>query len=326
MQSLPDPALHDALAANADNPSAFLALNEDTRSFTVPGLAGLIAYRDAGRHRIQLGGPFAPRHDYTDLLRAFLACSTSERRKVVAIQLQSHDVAAYARCGFRVNQVGASYAVDLDHFTLAGSRFMRLRNKISRARRSGLVVEPATESDSHALDEVDRQWLDRKGHGGRLMEFLVGERSDRGAPWRRIFVGRQDGRVVGYISYVPTFGQRPGWLHDLSRGTGGTPGVMEAINAEAITAMRAEGARWLHFGFTPFTGLDRSLEHPSASATVSRVVHGLNEHGDRIYPAKSQLAYKLKWAPDAVLPEYVAFRGAPTPASVWRLLRLVRAI
>ena len=48
------------LARRAENPSAFLALNDETRHFTVDGVDGVVAYRLAGRRTIvQLGGVFA---------------------------------------------------------------------------------------------------------------------------------------------------------------------------------------------------------------------------------------------------------------------------
>jgi Phosphatidylglycerol lysyltransferase, C-terminal len=126
----------DAVAAFGDNPSAFLALNSEKSYFTAPGLAGFVAYRRHGRYLVQFAGPFAPPADYPALLRGFLRFAEEQRRRVVAIQLQRADAETYAAHGFVVNQIGASYAVRLADFSLRGGRFMRLRNKISRARRT----------------------------------------------------------------------------------------------------------------------------------------------------------------------------------------------
>jgi hypothetical protein len=49
-----------ALARRAENPSAFLALNDETCHFTVDGVDGVAAYRLAGRRTmVQFGGVFA---------------------------------------------------------------------------------------------------------------------------------------------------------------------------------------------------------------------------------------------------------------------------
>jgi lysylphosphatidylglycerol synthetase-like protein (DUF2156 family) len=148
------------------------------------------------------------------------------------------------------------------------------------------------------------------------LEFLVGEYGGPVQPDRRLFVGLLDAELVGYISYSPVYGSRPGWLHDLSRRrTDGPPGIMEAINTTAIGTFQAEGAGWLHFGFTPFTGLDPAVEVGTSSTWFRWLIGQLAARGAAVYPARTQLAYKEKWAPHAVLPEYVAFSGkASLPA------------
>ncbi|AEW97957.1 MULTISPECIES: bifunctional lysylphosphatidylglycerol flippase/synthetase MprF [Streptomycetaceae] len=319
------PSVLDTLAVHSDNPSAFLALNSGNEYFQDGRFDGACAYLKSGRHVFQFGGPFAAEGDRAALLDAFAEHSG---RRLVAVQLQRDDAELYAARGFTVNQLGASYAVDLTRFTLRGSPFVRLRNKISRARRAGLEVTEAEVGDDTAeLDAIDRCWLRDKGGHAKELRFLVGQRTGPLQRHRRLFVGRIDGSAVCYINYSPVFGSRPGWLHDLSRRRpDAPPGVMEAVNATAIERMTEEGAGWLHFGFTPFTGLDPACELPGASRTFARVVRLLAEHGKAVYPAASQLDYKEKWAPHAVLPEYIAFRGRPSLTAVLRLLRATNAL
>ncbi|MDX3454690.1 DUF2156 domain-containing protein [Streptomyces sp. ME02-8801-2C] len=325
------PSAFDLVSAHADNPSAFLALNSGNEFFLDERHDGVCAFRPAGRHLLQLGGPFASDGDRAGLLDAFLERASAGRRRVIAVQLQAVDAQLYASRGFTVNQIGASYAVDLARFTLRGSPFVRLRNKISRARRAGVEVaevDPTCASAaSGELDLIDREWLRGKGKHTKELRFLVGERGGPEQKHQRVFTGSLDGRIVGYISYSPAFGSRPGWLHDLSRRrTDAPPGTMELINSTAIERMRAEGDQWLHFGFTPFVGLDPALEVPGASGAVARVLRFLGQHGERVYPAAAQLEYKEKWAPHVVLPEYIAFQGKRVRAgALWRLGRETNA-
>jgi len=296
------------LRAHADNPSAFLALNGGNSYFTAPGTDGVIVYRRAGRYLVQLGGVFGPAAGRAGLLAAFVEFAAGRRCKVVAVQVQAADRECYLANGFTVNQVGASYAVDLARCTLRGARFMQLRNKISRARRAGLTVQAADQPDwAERMAALDASWLRSKGKHAKPLRFLVGEYGGPVQRHRRLFVGLIEGRLAGYISYSPAYGSRPGWLHDLSRRlTDGPPGVMEAINKAAIDAFRAEGVPWLHFGFTPFTGLDPELEVPSRSGWFRWLVNQLAVRGEAVYPARTQLAYKQKWDPIS-LPEYIAF-------------------
>ncbi|WP_434739569.1 bifunctional lysylphosphatidylglycerol flippase/synthetase MprF [Micromonospora sp. SH-82] len=322
-------ASHPALAAihdypSADNPSSFLAVSEGNSYFQLPDHPGLIVYRRTGRFLVQLGGPFAPTGSYRELLEAFRSTAREQGLGLVGVQLQRYDAQLYADAGFTVNQVGASWARSLSTFSLAGTKFMQLRNKISRAKRAGLdVVEVHDDAVFPRLREIDRLWLRDKGEQTRELEYLVGRYGDRMQPHRRMFVGFIDGDPVGYISYSPVYGNRPGWMHDLSRRVPSRiPGIMEAINVAAVETFRAEEVAWLHFGFTPFTGLHDDHEMPGHDVGFRRFMELLWAHGEAVYPAQSQLAYKQKWAPDLLLPEYVAFDG---PASVAGFAHIFRA-
>jgi lysylphosphatidylglycerol synthetase-like protein (DUF2156 family) len=312
---------------DGDNPSAFLAVSDGNSYFTSPARPGVIVYRTAGRHLVQFGGPFAPAESGVELLKEFLRLAAEQDRTVVAIQLQRADAEIYARHGFTVNQVGASYAVDLDEFSLRGTAFMQLRNKISRAGRAGLTVVESTVDEWHdEMRKLDQTWLRSKGEEVRQLEFLVGQYGGTMQPHRRLFVGLIGGQLAGYISYSPVYGSRPGWMHDLSRRIPDkTPGVMEAINHAAIEQFRSEGERWLHFGFTPFTALDAEVEMPGASPGFAQFMHLLWAHGEAVYPAQTQLAYKQKWAPQVVLPEYVAFQGRAGIAAFAHVFRACNA-
>ncbi|MFC7310216.1 bifunctional lysylphosphatidylglycerol flippase/synthetase MprF [Streptomyces monticola] len=312
----------------ADNPSAFLALNRGNTYFTHAGLDGFVCYRVQGRRWIQFGGPFADTADRRELESRFLEAAHRSGCKVIAAQLQRDDAELFADLGLTVNQVGASYAVELTDFTLRGKRFVRLRNKISRALRAGLEIEEVDPGDhAEEIGAINDRWLLEKGKHTKELAFLVGEIGGQWQPMRKLYAGKIDGRVIAYVSYVPVYGTRPGWLHDLSRRLPDCPpGVMEAINSKVIEELRAAGTSWLHFGFTPFTGLDDAHQLPTASRIAARIVRLIADHGDRVYPAKSQLEYKSKWYPTAVLPEYFAFDGGMSPRSLWSVARATNII
>ena len=303
---------------DADNPSSFLAVNEGNSYLHLPDTPGVIVYRPTGRYLVQFGGPFAPKEARPRLLRAFLDLAATQNREIVAIQLQGADAAEYLDEGFTVNQIGGSYALRLDTFSLRGTAFMQLRNKIARALRSGLTVREVPLDAWHAaITELDAGWLGTKGDA-KPLEFLVGQYGGPYQHLRRLFVGVHGDRLTGYISYSPVYGSRPGWMHDLSRRQPDSPpGVMEAINKAAIDTFQAEGVPWLHFGYTPFSALGTAPEFPGYSRAFQWFMQELWTNGGHIYPAQTQFAYKEKWKQDVILPEYIAFqRGASIPALV----------
>lgn len=326
----------DVLRNCADHPSAFLATNQDTQHFVSDKVPGLIAYRLAGKNHVVMAAGLSAKSEHKDaLLEDFMAWIKGQGKKVIAIQMLRDDAEVLARHDFTVNQIGTSYCLALNRFKIAGTPFIKLRNKISRARRAGVEVKqlgqdlsfgPELESQ---LKKIDTQWL-RQKHTKELA-FLIGEIGDLGnmdMSVKRLFVAFSEGRPVAYILYTASFGTYQGWMHDLTRRLPHAPtGVMELINLTAIESFIAEKAQHLNFGFTPLVGLSLELEIPGVNSHLAQKIFlFLSKHGRFIYPADSQLQYKLKWAPNIVLPEYIAFQGGFSLCGLWDFLKLTQAL
>jgi lysylphosphatidylglycerol synthetase-like protein (DUF2156 family) len=312
-----------------DHPSGYVALSAGNEFFAPDRAQGFIAYREQGRHFVLFGGVHAPPACRERVLDGFLDFARSRRRRVIAVQIRENQLPLFRSRGFVVNALGASFAVTLRGYTLAGTKKMKLRNKIKRARGAGLVVRevgrelPRTASTFARLREISAEWLAAKGK--KELEFMIGEIGERQDLERRIFVvSNAADELQAFISYVPVWGGRPGVLHDLTRKTPDAGvGALELCNAFALERFVAEGVPYLHFGFTPF------IVDEQPPATASRLLHWLvlqlRRHGQVIYPSDSQASYKLKWGPDIIEQEYVAAR----PLS-WRavidLLMLTRAV
>jgi lysylphosphatidylglycerol synthetase-like protein (DUF2156 family) len=309
------------MTLHIDHPSGFLALSPRNTRFSVEGLPGFIAYRERGRHWFALGGVHAPEPARGVLLDRFLSEAAAHGRRVIAVQVRAAQTALFRARGFRVNQFGTSFGLTLGGFSLAGTRRMKLRHKIKRAREAGLrIVELGRDwpLDADRLRAISDAWLDGKG---KELDFLVGELHTDG---RRIFGVVARGELCGFITYVPAFAAQAGWLHDLTRRLPDAPaGAMELCNAVAIERLRADGAAHLHFGLTPF--LVDAREEPGASRLLAWALRALLRWGRAIYPARSQAEYKLKWAPDLVEREYIACRPFSLRA-VFDFLRLTRSL
>jgi lysylphosphatidylglycerol synthetase-like protein (DUF2156 family) len=316
-------------AAVIDHPSGFLALSDRNERFRAPGRQGFVAHRDHGRHLFAFGGVHAPPGADAPLLDAWLAEAARRGRRTVAVQVRPAQVDLFRSRGFVVNQLGSTFGLDLARFTMAGTRRMKLRNRIKRARDAGVrVLEvgcelPASAETFARLHAVSDAWIRAKKK--KELDFMIGELGGPEHRARRVFVavGAREA-LLGFITYVPVWGARPGWLHDLTRRLPDAPnGIMELVNSVALERMRAEGAPFLHFGFTPFV-VD-PVEPPGGSGIFARAVRLVGRWGGAIYPAQAQLQYKLKWAPDVIEREYVAARPLSLRA-VWDLLRVTRSL
>jgi phosphatidylglycerol lysyltransferase len=320
----------DVLVDVLDHPSGYLALTRRNRMFVADDIPGFISYRKKGKHLWLFGGVHARPEHAGPLLDRFLGFAAEDRRRVAAVQVRESQVDLFAGRGFTVNQLGSTYAVSLKSFSLAGSQKMQLRNKIQKARRLGLkVVELGKDVPGDAtwfakLDEISRRWLE--GKGKKELDFMVGEIGGPDDRDRRIFLVLDGGEdPIAFISYVPVWGsERPGYLHDLTRRIPDAPsGAMELCNAEAIARLKEEGVKYLHFGFTPF--ITDAAEGQASSPLITRVVQWLRKNGQKIYPADSQAAYKMKWGTDVIEREYVAARPLSFRA-VFDLLLLTRSV
>jgi lysylphosphatidylglycerol synthetase-like protein (DUF2156 family) len=324
------------LRSYGTNPSGFLALNAGNTYFTEPGIDGFVAYREAGNWWIQFGGPVTAERQRRDLLAAFFTRAREKGRRVLAVQLLREDAELQMDLGYRVNQFGTSFSMSLKSYTLRGQSFVKTRNMISRGYRDGLSVGECGRDIAadeipdidRQLDEIDASWLRNKGRFTKEIQFFIGERTGEFQPMRRMFVTHRDGQVLSYVSYSPVLGQRSGWLYDLTRrrpeNARGAIEMTFAFAAERMCEEQPEG--WLHLGLTPFTGLDPAHELPTCHRGAAKVIKLLADHGQHLYPAATQLAFKRKWRPEVETPEYLAFAGRLRPGAIWRLMKVANMV
>jgi lysylphosphatidylglycerol synthetase-like protein (DUF2156 family) len=277
---------------------------------------------------VSLGGVHAAPQLRAALLDRFLDEARRRRLRVIAAQVRADQAELFRARGFTVNPFGSTYALRLDGFSYAGTRRMKVRQKVRQARKMGLrVLEvgrdvPADWATWDRLRAVSAAWL--AGKRKKELDFMVGELGEPGDTERRVFLATDaGGRALGFITYVPAWGRRPGYLHDLTRRPpDAPPGVMEFCNAHAIERFAAEGAEYLHFGFTPFA-VDGAP--PGDSRLLTWLLGLLWRRGAVVYPAQRQVAYKLKWAPDVIETEHIACRPL-SPRAVLDFLFLTRSL
>ena len=96
--------------------------------------------------------------------------------------------------------------------------------------------------------------------------------------------------------------------------------------ALALEKLQSEGIRWLHLGLTPWVDLQPEHEIDGYNRFARFTMDQLGRHAAAIYPALTQLDFKLKWAPQAIEPEYIGFAPRVNLGGLWALLRSTRAI
>lgn len=318
-----------------EHPCAYLALNRETALFTSSNARGFIAYRDRKGCRFGVAGINSPNQDKAKLFSAFLTEARQQKKHVIMVQCLSEDVKHLQRHGFVINQLGSSYAIELKDYSIKGTRFIKLRNKISKAKRASVKVleigrDVAISGEIiSGIQEIDRLWL--VGKKAEEIAFLIGEIGDlrHGLPQhKRLFVALNNNSLEAYILYSRTFGSYSGWMHDLTRRKPNCiTGVMEYINKTALDKFKQEGEHYLNLGFTPLAELNAANEiSTNRSRGFGNIARWLAEHGSFIYPMKTQLQYKKKWYPQHCLPEYIGFEGKFKIGGLWQFLKITNSI
>ena len=312
---------------------SILATNPQTALFKATNGLGQIAYQIQGNYLFTIGGILAKKENKLNVYREFNDFAKGIGKKIVALHSTLDDIAVLQQYNYSINQLGSSYSINLKQFSFKGKKHATMRNKISKARRQGIIVQEITNyqqflSIKSQLDQIDAEWLSTKG--GKALTFMVTNRSIINFPDEsyRLFIARQDNRVLAYILYSRSYGEYKGWVHDLSRQRQNAPmGTLPLINIEAMATFINAQDEYLNFGFTPLADLqNESTIETKSSQLFSWISQFLAKYGDVIYPAKGQRQYKMSWRPHIIKPEYIAFEGGFKVSALLAFLQITNSL
>lgn len=183
------------------------------------------------------------------------ALETSARDHMLApvIYKCSGRLAAQAKAhGWRVVRVADDAVIDLPSFALDGSRFRQLRRKLRQAEKAGVQVacEEATPCLLAELARVDAEWV--RDHAG-ARGFSMGRYCPQYIVEQQIFVARQDGKVIAFISLHASSADL---ALDLMRHVSGVPdGTMHLLIAGVIEHAKQAGRLRLTLAAMPATNI-----------------------------------------------------------------------
>jgi phosphatidylglycerol lysyltransferase len=194
----------------------------------------------------------------------------------------------FQQAGMYCEPVAEDAMLQLDKFSLAGSRRASIRHSVTSARRAGLVVEEYGPQHAAGCAAVSAAWLATK-RGGE-MGFTLGRFDEVGAGPSDCRVAVDgDGRVVAFVTWR-RFDDGRARVLDLMRRLPDAPNPsMDLLMGESLIGFAAAGVERASLGSVPLS-------------------HG--RLAERIYPTRSLRRFKDKFAPDWQ-PRYLA---APTRA------------
>ncbi len=262
-----------------------------------------MAYRVVGRQALALGDPFGSPNTAPEAVASFAALCRRQGWKPVWYQTTGASLDTYRRAGLQVVKVGEDAQISLADFSLAGKKYVKMRNDLRRIEKAGVVLEtygpdaPPTAECTAEMDAISRGW--RKAHNANEGWFAMGgfDPQSRLFAESRYFVARDTGtgRMLAFTSFVPIFGAGTahGWTLDLMRRQANAlHGVMDFLIFSAASQFAAEGAQMLSLGLSPLAGDD----DPREAAATSHIRRFLYTRLNRAYNFQGLHTFKAKFA------------------------------
>ena len=304
-------------------PLLYFALLADKHYlFSKPGEAEWgIAYRVQGRQALALGDPFGDPDAAPEAVHSYLALCRRQGWKPVFYQTTPGNLDVYADAGLKAVKVGEDAQIALGDFSLAGKKYVKLRNDLRRIEKAGVVLEaygpeaPPPAPSIAEMEAISAGW--RKAHHANEGWFAMGgfDPQSRLFAESRYFVARDTNthQMLAFASFVPAFGPGAfaGWTLDLMRRQAETlHGVMDFLIVSAATQFASEGAETLSLGMSPLAGEDDAAE----SAATSSVRRFLYTRLNSAYNFQGLHAFKGKFATHWE-PRYLLYSGSLALAS-----------
>lgn len=288
----------------------YLGTWQGNRHWFTPDGRGGIAYRVVSGYAISVGDPVGD--EPAAVVRGFADHCDQQGLSPVLYSVHDDTVRTTRALGWSDMPVAEETVVPLEHFTLDGRAWAKVRQPYRRADRDGLRAEWTRWIDlapgmSAQLDALSEQWIAEKALPE--MGFTLGgvdELRDAGTALM-LAIGPQ-GELQAITSWLPVHdaGELVGWTLDfMRRADGSMPGVMEFLLASAALRMKSEGLAFMSLSGAPLAQTAAADANAAADADPGadsrRMLRLLSWLGGVLEPAygfRSLLSFKAKFNPD----------------------------
>jgi phosphatidylglycerol lysyltransferase len=174
-----------------------------------------IAYAQRGGYWVAVGGPLCAPDQTVTIASAFREAAREVGCRAVFFGVTQPLVDRLAGTAFDALRIGLAPVWNPKHWDEVIRTAEKLRNRLSKARRSGITVRLLTTDDVNntplrtALIRIVDEWAEQKAlpSMGFMVTVELFQHSDR----RRYFIVECGGEVQGLAVCVPVYG-RQGWL------------------------------------------------------------------------------------------------------------------
>ncbi len=251
--------------------------------------------------------PIGPREALPDLIAGFLQRCRNQRLTPCFLGISGENLPTYRSLGLRVLKIGEECILRLPDFEVS-----RLRRKVRRAERHCLALGTGFRmcrsgelgrAEREAADCVSREWLHDKGGSEHGFSMTLGRFPRPEDEDVRVAFAIQDGRVSGFLTFVPVYGTR-GWSLDMMRRRRDSPnGLTEFLILQSARVLQSEGWDFISLNFAALSNT-KPVPEPKALTALRTLAF---ERLSWLFQLKSLYTFNDKFRPHWVT-RYAAYR------------------
>lgn len=301
-----DPRLPHLLS-HGNFPMAYSTMQQELCYFMVPDV-GYIAFAQKGKFfktTHVLSDPVVIPERKHEVLTKFLslfpdACF-AQVTKATADCLRE-------KFGFYINEYGIEPMIDVDTFSLVGSKMATLRGYRNVCKNHGVRVFEGEFSTVgvEVVRRISDEWTKGKMINKTELSFLARSLVPASEFGVRHFFAELDGEIVGYVVYDPFYenDQVIGYQTVIQRAKPHLPrGILDYINLHMIEQLKKERIKWLCLALSPFSGIHSNT--PGSSILTGILFRILYERSN-FYAVKQVEFHKNRYRAPGVMTYYAS--------------------
>ena len=286
---------------------AFFKLRGDQQYLFSADGSAFLGYRVRGGVMLCAGDPVGPAASVPALLDEAVAFARTRGLRLAAVAVSAAAASAFEAAGLRRMYLGDEAVVATGGFSLEGRAIRKVRQSVTRIEKAGYTfgIEALAGLGDQTLAELERvshAW--RAGADERGFTMAL----DRlGGDHQRdtvVAIARDaDGRVRGFLHFVPAYGRAAVSLSFMRRDPTTPNGLTEFLVARSLEAFRARGVHEVSLNFAAFARLLTTPEN-----LLERAAARALRRADAWFQIESLYRFNAKFDPRWA-PRYVFYEG-----------------
>ncbi len=285
------------------NTGGYLSLSRDKELLYSDSKDAFLMWRVSGGSAICFSDPQGNAERYQELTWKFRELTEDISKFCVFYEISPKMIPNVLDLGLRVFKIGEEGVVNLNDFSLNGSKVGQLRTVANKMKKEGVTFSVIEKSEVHTrieeLKAVSDEWLSFKNTSEK--GFSLGFFEENYIQNFRCGVVEKDGKVLGFANILESKANSEISI-DLMRHSASAPnGVMDFLFTNLFLWGKENDYQTFSLGMSPLSGLSTNPLAPN----YAKLGNLFYRHGGHFYNFEGLRKYKEKFNPTWI-PRYLA--------------------